>query len=207
MRHGRDEQGGVGNAAGNDDVGSGFERGQQRCNAKICVRGNELAEIGERRVCLEGARSRIDFRQHVVAGDHRHANRNSLTACDSNDGVCRSQWIGGAHVGDQPEAACVELWQQKLDAPFEQRVVSSGRILALAKLRQSNRALSQALEDQVVDPASCGENDRRLEPVARESGTATDPQRFRHVDVSGFSRQEDSALRERRNPSRSRAWF
>ena len=51
----------------------------------------------------------------------------------------------------------------------QQRVVAGGRILQLGALRQRDRALGQAFEDQVVDPALFGQLDGGLDAVARNS--------------------------------------
>ena len=82
-------------------------------------------------MCLERSRSRLDFGEHIVAGDRRHANRNAMTARNANDGVGRGQRVGGAHVGDQPEPMRLKRRQQALDTSLEHRVVSPRRILAL----------------------------------------------------------------------------
>ena len=45
-------------------------------------------------------------------------------------------------------------------------------------LREGNSAFGQALEHEVVEVAACRELDRWIEPVARESRAATDPERL-----------------------------
>jgi hypothetical protein len=49
--------------------------------------------------------------------------------------------------------------------------------MAAAQLRERDRALAEAFEAEEIEFAMLGEQQRRLDAVAREAGTAADAQR------------------------------
>src|SRR6202030_731034 len=67
---------------------------------------------------------------------------------------------------------------------LEQRIVAERSILSFAELRQRDRALAQALQRQKIDVAMLRKNAGRFEPIAREPGAASDPERFAHGGAS-----------------------
>ena len=48
----------------------------------------------------------------------------------------------------------LQQWQQKLHAALEQRIVAERRVLSFSKLRQRNRALTEAFQRQEIDAAA-----------------------------------------------------
>ena len=61
---------------------------------------------------------------------------------------------------------------------LEHRVEPTRRILRASLLRQRDRPLGEALEDQVVEGPLRGQLHRRLDPVAGESGATANPHGF-----------------------------
>ena len=68
--------------------------------------------------------------------------------------------------------------QQGRDPVSQERIVAGLGAAHPGLLREGNGAFGQALEHEVVEVAACRELDRWIEPVARESRAATDPERF-----------------------------
>lgn len=66
--------------------------------------------------------------------------------------------------------------------------------MALAELRERNRALPQAFEGEIVKLAALGEQERRLEAVACEPGAA--------ADADGLNRRADREPPGRTDPSK-----
>src|SRR5690606_14695185 len=71
--------------------------------------------------------------------------------------------------------------QQPLEPGGQPRVVACGGVGEPALLAERDRALGQALEHDVGEPAPLGELHRGLEPVAREPGARPDPDRPAHA--------------------------
>ena len=72
-------------------------------------------------------------------------NPNRLSSCTSR--------IGGAHVGDDRDAALGAGWKDSPHAIDEQRVETRLWIRRFRELRERNRALGQALEDEIEFPS------------------------------------------------------
>ena len=171
---GREKQRGIGDAPGKDDVGTGFQRGQQCLGAEIGIGRDEPGVIGDASAGLQDAVVRLEQSKHVVAGHRRHLERDAAALCDRQHGCRAGHGVGRAHVGKQTHALPLRHRQQALHASRKERVVAVVRILQLAQLRQRDGALGEALEAEVGEPGTLGEHHRRLEPVARESGPRTD---------------------------------
>ena len=176
---GRQKQRRIGDAAGDDHVGAGGERGQQRIDAEIRVGRHQPFVRRQRPAGFEHAIGRPHQFQHVVAGHRGDLDIELAAFGDFDDQVRRRDRIGGAHVGDQPHALLLDHRQQQFHAPREQHVVAFRRLLQLPQLRERDRALGEAFEPQVLQPAALGEYDRRLEAVAGEAGAGADAQRVR----------------------------
>ena len=174
MHRRREKQRRVGDAPGEDDVGAGGERRQQRLGAEVGVGGDQPGVVGDASAGLQDAVVRLEQAEHVVAGDRRDLERDSAAPGDGEHRLCAGDRIRRAHIGQQAHAVALRHRQQQLHAPREQRVVAVVRILQLPQLRERDGALGEALEPEVGEPGALGEHHRRLEPVAGESCAGAD---------------------------------
>ena len=108
--------------------------------------------------------------------------------------------ICGAHVGDDGGAVLDTRRQQGSDPVSQERIVAGLWTAHPGLLREGNSAFGQALEHEVVEVAACRELDRWIEPVARESRAATDPERLH----SGTPEQD--AREGHHNRGREQIW-
>ena len=170
MDHRREEQRGIGGAAGDHDVGARLQRVRHRLGAEIGIgREQPVAEL------LDGAvefhdREIVGFAgvEHVVADDGGDLQFRQAERARDLGGLLRGRFrIGRAHIGDDLDAFCGAERQHRAHALFQQRVVAAFGILHPRLLRQRHRALAEALEHEIVDLALLGELDRGLDAIAR----------------------------------------
>ena len=119
--------------------------------------------------------------EHVVAGHRGYLDvRMPSRAAMATIGLGRGERVRRAEVADELRAGAREHRQQRLDARREPLVVAGARVAAAPQLRERDRALGEALEDQVVERAVRGEMHGRIEAVAGEPGAAAESQRPAH---------------------------
>ena len=139
----------------------------------------------QRNAAFHRGRVEVERVEHVVAGDRGDLDRR----CDSR---CAIATIASAAASGFAAPMLVtsrmllalQDRQQRFDPLREPRVVAARRIVAPAQLRQRDRALGQAFENQIVERAVLREMHRRVEPVAGEAGAAAEPQRSSHGRVA-----------------------
>ena len=88
------------------------------------------------------------------------------------------QRIGRAHVRNQPYVVVEQMRQQAFDPPFEQRVVTQGRVLPFSFLRQCNGSFGEAFQHQVIQLSLLRQNNGRFEPVARKTSATANTNGF-----------------------------
>src|SRR3954462_1119097 len=84
-------------------------------------------------------------------------------------------WVGGTHIADDLHAVCHAGRQNRPHAFSQQWIVSELGVLHPSLLSECDRALSQTLEYEIIQPAALGELDGGLDAVTGESGPAADP--------------------------------
>ena len=177
---GGQEHGGIGGPASDDHVRTAGQRLDDGTGAEIGVGREEAVAEGAHRLAqlVQGPVAAADHIEHIVAehGSHPQAADTQL-AGDLGHLAGGGHGVGRTHVGDDPDPLGPAGTQDGAHPVLEQGVVASGRVLHPCLLGQSDGALGQTLEDEVVEPALLGELDRGLDPVAREAGTGADPDR------------------------------
>jgi hypothetical protein len=104
----------------------------------------------------------------------------SSIARDVDDRIRGGERIGRAEVAHELARDCAtSTGSSDSTRSCKRCVVARSRIAPAAQLRERDRALGEALEDQVVELASLREIDRRIEAIAREARTAAESTRFR----------------------------
>ena len=82
---------------------------------------------------------------------------------------------GGSTLATRPRSM-----DALLASRLEQRVEARRRIATLLLLRQCDRPLGEALEDQVVEPTVFGQFHGGLDAIARVAGPGANPEGRRH---------------------------
>ena len=166
----------VGDAARDDHVRTVAQCFYHRLRSKIRVGGNELGpERSHRLACLLDLNPRrFHCFENVVAsnrGDLQVAQ--SQRVCDFTNLVRARDRIGGAHVGQDLDSLCRTDSEHGLHSIDQQRVIAERSIAHLRLLRDGDRALGQALEDEVLDAAIFRQLDGRLDAVAGIAGACS----------------------------------
>src|SRR6202011_5122530 len=94
------------------------------------------------------------------------------------DAPRRRQRVGGAHIGDDADAAAQAFRQHRAHALDEAGIVAELGVVQLGQRLARYRALGQALEDEIVDIALLDELERRLPAVAGIAGAGPDSDVF-----------------------------
>jgi len=179
MHQGRERQGGVGDAARDDDVGAGAQPVEQRLGAEIRVRGDDLPEVAHAPPVVE-LEAGLDAVEDVVAEHRGDARREPHARGQRGDRLGAGARVGGAGVGEQPHAPRGERGHEHLHAPQEHAAEAARRIGQPLLLGERDGALGEAFQHEEVDRRALDELERRLQPVAGEAGAAADPDRPRH---------------------------
>src|SRR5947207_13141917 len=98
--------------------------------------------------------------------------------CKLHDLASCGKRIRSPHVGDDANAVALADRQQRAEARFEQGIEAGARIGELAKLRERDGALGEALEPEIVELALRGEDHRGLQAIALEAGARANPDRL-----------------------------
>jgi hypothetical protein len=174
-------------AAGDDDVGARGKRRRDRERAEVGVGAHHLGR--ERRagehLLRAGRAQRLDLRHQVVAEHRGDLQLHALGLGCGDQGFAAGRGVDPAGVGDDADAARLELLHQRLDGADEIGRVAQARILGLGADQQRHRDLGQVVEDEHVDVAVLDELGGRELAVAPETGGAADAEGvFAHADES-----------------------
>ena len=130
--------------------------------------GSPVSAIGE-----------VSRHHHVVDVVARHRRDRQAQAAEALRKLPRARpgarGVGRAHVGDDRDASFPTCRQDGLQATLEHRVEPARRILRARLLRQRDRPLGEALENQIIERAVRRELDGRLNAIAGVPGAAANP--------------------------------
>ncbi len=177
-----EEEGGVGDATGDDDVGALRERVGDRARAE--VRGGEerwARELGERR-------SGLEVREWCLGRERRHA-RGEIVAEDGGDpdpadpelaggldrGPGRRRRVDAAGIGHDPRVSGGDRRERGGEVPGEVARVAAGLVALAVLLQDRERQLRERLEAEVVDAVG-------QQPFDRSGGVAVEPLTTRDAD-------------------------
>jgi hypothetical protein len=191
MRERRDEQRRVGDAAGDHDVGAGRERRQQRVGTDVRIGRDQRRVARQSFAGFHRDGIRIELGEHIVAGDGGNLDRQLEALRNIDDHIRCRQRIRRAEIADESRVVPLQQRQQRFDPRHEPRVVALRRITATAELCERDRALGQALENQVVEVTALGQQDRRVETIAGEARTTSESQRVGHRRAAGVASPDD----------------
>ena len=166
----REEQRGIGSAAGDHNVGAATKRFRHWPGAEIGVGGDQaITELVDCTVELHDWEiSRFAGIKDVVADDSRDLQRRQPHRPGNGSSLARGgKRIGCPHIGDDLDAFGGTDRQRSAHPLLKQRVVAQFRILQARLLRQRHRALAETLKHQILNIALFGEFDRRLDAIAR----------------------------------------
>jgi len=163
-----EEKGGIGDAAGEDDIGITLEGFENRRDAKVRV-GREPCVSGRKRTfgSFDDIEAGLEDFKNVVARDGCNPEagktellRNIASFCGCGLGVC------GTHVADDANVPIGTDGQNGSHTFFEQRVVPGSGIEEASFLRDGDGSFGETLEDEIRDVASFGELDCGVDSVA-----------------------------------------
>ena len=109
--------------------------------------------------------------------------------CDFTDLVRARDGIGRAHVGHDLDSIGRTHAEHRLHPIDQQRIVAERSIAHLRLLRDGDRALGQALEDEVLNAAAFRQLDGRLNAVAGIACACSDSDAFHrpsHADRARY---------------------
>src|SRR6185503_20947717 len=176
--NGREKHRGVRDASGDHDIGAAPQRFRDGLGSEIRIGRNDIVDV-DGLPCLRKAAESVAAGElaNVVAGHHRDREpSHAQSRGNLPHAVSRGGRVGGAHVGDDPDASSTRLGQDRFHALLEQRIEAGIGIAGLRLLRECDGSLGQALEDDDVEIAAFDELDGRLDAVAGVSGAAADTQ-------------------------------
>ena len=146
-----ERQGGIGDAAGHDNVGALVERLRDRECAEIEVGRDDIGRAAQERA-VDLARGKFARRQEardIVALDHRNTRApETRLAGQRKDALACGARIGSAEVADDPDLLAQANSEHRRNEAFERGTISAVRIAPPLKLCQRERALGQRLEHQ-----------------------------------------------------------
>jgi hypothetical protein len=158
-------------AAGDDDVGAGGQRRGDREGAEVGVGAHHLGREGGAGEHLGRARGAhgLDLRHQVVAQHGGDLQVHALGLRRSHQRVAAGRRVDAAGVGDDLDAARLDLLHQRLHGRDEVGRIALGRVLGLGADQQRHGDLGQVVEDQHVDVAALDQLRRGEFGVAPEA--------------------------------------
>ena len=170
-----DEQRGVRDPAGDDDVRVRVERGEDFLGAEVRV-GPDVgpADLRERHAFPE---PRVGGEQrHDVVTDQRRDLEPGQAKLPGNGGgaLGSGQRIRHAHVGDDARAVRKDQRQHGPHPARQQWVEAAGRVGLPVAVSEGQGALADAFEHQDVEGTVQCEFNGRIQPVGGEAGAAAD---------------------------------
>ena len=169
-----EEEGRIGDAAGEDDVGTAVERFGDGFGAEVGVGGNVVA--GGRQGLVGEREEMVLEVQDVVAfnvGNFQAVQAEAAGNSDSLFGRCPG--IGGAHIADDARPVAMAGWEHGKHSLYEQRIVAGVGILVALELSQGDGAFCEALKDEEIQVSVLGKIDGRVDAITGEPCTRANP--------------------------------
>src|SRR6185369_6392188 len=136
-------------------------------------------ELAHRRSrLLEAVVAGEDVGEDVVAEHGGDAHRpDAELARDRRGAAGGGERVRRAHVGDDAHAPLDRRAEDTAHPRLEQRIEAGVRLAAACLLRERDRALGEALEDEDVEVAALDELERGLDAIARVAGAGAEAKR------------------------------
>lgn len=169
-----EEEGRIGDAAREDDVGTAVECFGDGFGTKVGVGGN-VAVGGRQGLVGEGEEVVLEVEDVVAVniGDFQAVQAEAAANSDSLFG--RGPWISGAHIADDARPVAMAAWEDGKHSLDEQRIVAGAWILVAPELGQGDSAFCQALKDEEIQVPVLGKIDGRVNAITGEPCTRTNP--------------------------------